>query len=288
MSEKLISSSRDHNRKQERYLLVGHSILIFCWLSFLADSDSYMMPYLCVGMLGSFSLYSNWRNNIRFVKSRENITAALLSALFSVMVLMANYTMLTDERFSGYQGRMIRLLYIVVLFVGGYFTVYHLLTYLARKADGYVLGGHILTSDEICHDVPVAFVREPGCLASFSDRQYKLRPGIVFFGTMMVLSVIDLIFLFLADYPGNLTWDSLSQISQILSGVYSNHHPFYHTMVIKLFLTIGMQLFGGINEAVALYHVFQILFITACFSYVVLTMYQVGISIRLVFCIIDK
>ena len=46
--------------------------------------------------------------------------------------------------------------------------------------------------------------------------------------------LIDWIYLFLVAYPGNLTTDSMAQIGNILSGKYSNHHPFYHTLMIKI------------------------------------------------------
>ncbi len=93
---------------------------------------------------------------------------------------------------------------------------------------------------------------------------------------MAVISAINLVFLFMAKYPGNLTPDSLSQIEQLLYGNYSNHHPFYHTVVIGLFFLTGLEIFGDINAAVALFHAFQILFMAGCFSFVVLTLSQAG------------
>ena len=47
--------------------------------------------------------------------------------------------------------------------------------------------------------------------------------------------------LFLAAYPGILTNDSISQMQQLLSNSnYSNHAPFYHTMLIKGCVSIGL------------------------------------------------
>ena len=49
---------------------------------------------------------------------------------------------------------------------------------------------------------------------------------------------------FLAYFPGILSNDSVWQMDQIL-GIrpLSNHHPFTHTMIIKLFYSIGYAIF---------------------------------------------
>lgn len=62
----------------------------------------------------------------------------------------------------------------------------------------------------------------------------KNRLLIIFLIPFLTLSILYIILLFACKYPGNLTPDSISQISQLMTGNYSNHHPFYHTMIIKL------------------------------------------------------
>ncbi len=57
---------------------------------------------------------------------------------------------------------------------------------------------------------------------------------------------------FLYQFPGVMTPDSLSQYSQAmgLTG-YSNHHPVVHTLILKLFLTLGNALFHNPHAAIA-------------------------------------
>lgn len=47
---------------------------------------------------------------------------------------------------------------------------------------------------------------------------------------------------------------------------------------VKLFITLGLKIFGNMNAAVALYHVFQILFMAMCFSMIMLTLYEMNIQ----------
>lgn len=234
--------------KSKKCFLYMQILLIFCWLSFLTDSDSYFTPYLIIGMAGSICVYNNWHNKIQFCRSKENVAAVNLAAIFAVAVLMANYTMFADTKFTDGWGKTIRLIYIVVLILGGMVPMYHILRYLSKSS-------RILTC---------------------SFKRYELRTSLIFACSLAIISAVNMTFLFLAGYPGNLSTDSIDQISQIFSSNYSNHHPFYHTMVIKLFIFMGLHLFGDINAAVALYSVFQILFMAACFSFVILTLYQIG------------
>lgn len=93
--------------------------MIFSWLSFLASADSYYMPYLAVGIIGMLCLCRNLKKGSSFRKDREGITAVLMAAVFSVAVLMANYVLLADSKFTGNQGKMIRIIYVLVIFLGG-------------------------------------------------------------------------------------------------------------------------------------------------------------------------
>ena len=73
----------------------------------------------------------------------------------------------------------------------------------------------------------------------------------------------------LTYYPGAITSDSLSQISQGV-GIeqISNHHPFFHTTIISIFLKIG-GVIGNYNIGVALYSVVQMLALSGIFAYTI-------------------
>ncbi|MCR5111668.1 MAG: DUF6020 family protein [Ruminococcus sp.] len=96
----------------------------------------------------------------------------------------------------------------------------------------------------------------------------------VFFGAMLIMLIIWLPF-FIYYYPGLISGDSNWQLKQA-AGIspLSNHHPVMHTLLIKIFWDLGQWLFDGNDTAsVALYSFFQQLALSACFAYLIETLY---------------
>lgn len=100
----------------------------------------------------------------------------------------------------------------------------------------------------------------------------------VFLCSFLIIMVCWLPY-FLAYFPGLLSNDSVWQMDQIL-GIrpYSNHHPFTHTMLIKLFYTIGHAVFGTVNGGIATYTFFQMSAMALIFSYLIDTIYRQGVK----------
>ena len=89
------------------------------------------------------------------------------------------------------------------------------------------------------------------------DAGQRKHPQWVFWGAFAAVAFIDLGFL-LARYPGILTRDSITTVSQVVFGSYDNTMPYYHTRLVGLFVKLGLALTGNINVGVALFHGFQI------------------------------
>ena len=87
---------------------------------------------------------------------------------------------------------------------------------------------------------------------------------------------------FLYNFPGVMTPDSISQYSQAmgLTG-YSDHHPFAHTLLIKLFLSLGMALFDNVYAAIACYTIFQMLLMALLLCYCLCILYRYGAGRKL-------
>ena len=85
----------------------------------------------------------------------------------------------------------------------------------------------------------------------------RKHPKWVFWGAFAAVALIDLGFL-LARYPGILTRDSITTVSQVVFGSYDNTMPYYHTRLVGLFVKLGLALTGDINVGIALFHGFQI------------------------------
>lgn len=104
----------------------------------------------------------------------------------------------------------------------------------------------------------------------------RKHPKWVFWGAFAAVALIDLGFL-LARYPGILTRDSITTVSQVVFGSYDNTMPYYHTRLVGLFVKLGLALTGDINVGIALFHGFQIGLLATAFACVIATLYQIGV-----------
>ena len=101
---------------------------------------------------------------------------------------------------------------------------------------------------------------------------YPFKACAVFF-TCIVVSWLPYL---LSFAPGSVLGDSISSISQVLSGNYNNHHPFFYTLFVGLFIRIGTIL-GNINIGIFLYTLTQYLILAASLTYVLYFMYMNGL-----------
>lgn len=235
-----------------KYIIIVQIILMMLWGAQLIYTDAYYVVYALLLIILGICTYRNIQaSSILFYKSHGKYNDVILysfSVLFSFMVALANYKIWASPNLPEEAQTWFPLIYkvflIIVFFVGG-----------------FVAFGNIFS--QIVVSVKRLFWHTTG---------ENYNPGRVFLLSFTILVITRLIVLFFCRYPGELTPDSINQMEQIMTGAYNNHHPFYHTMIIKFFVTIGMRLFNDINAAAATYHVFQILFTAMCFSYAVSTM----------------
>ncbi len=243
---------KEIRKKAEKYQLrpILQAIFMFTWVTLLKDSASYQMVYILSMAAGMFCLCDNYRSQPRISKGTK-FWIVLLSAGFTLSVLLANYSLCS----SVYSNPKTTLANIFCGVMGGYFVAYHILVCMV-------------------HRLPL----------SLGDQQgERKKPVPVFLAAMGIIAAVDLMFLFFYAYPGWATIDSINTMQQIIEGSYHNTMPFWHTMTVELFYHIGMAVFHDVNSAMALFLVFQILFMAAGFAYAVTTMYQIGIPRKLVF-----
>lgn len=217
--------------------------LICVWLtdlSALVGTDTYYSVYLLCGIIGLICLLDNRKGPAR----EESIPVmAAFSGLFALAVVLGNYELY--QPFYALQSR----LNLVMDLLGGFCVGFQVLRCMLRRLPiGGMSGG-------------------------------RKHPVGVFFAVFGAAAAIDLGYLFFARYPGILTTDSYSTIAQILDGQYNNTMPFWHTMLVQLFVKAGLALFGNMNAAAALFHGFQILLLAASFGYALMTMYQIGVPL---------
>lgn len=71
---------------------------------------------------------------------------------------------------------------------------------------------------------------------------------------------------FLAYYPAICSYDTPPQLTQIAGGVYIDHHPLAHTMLLKGFITLGREVWQSMNVGIAMFAFLQMLFLSAAFA----------------------
>lgn len=232
---------------------------MFFWILFLADSDAYYVPYLIVGILSFGCLFINQSEKRLSAKNKNQLLIHMSASIFSLLVVSANYSIWSGIDYPEFAGQIFRLFYqaflLILLSIGGYAVMKNILCCAAVKLEKFYI----------------------------EERIQRLRPMTIFLLSFAVISIWDLFILFSCRYPGLLTNDSINQIEQMMSGSYSNHHPFYHTMVIRFFVMVGLRIFGDLNDAIAVYHIFQILFMAMCFSTGFLTLYQMKVRLKIIF-----
>lgn len=89
---------------------------------------------------------------------------------------------------------------------------------------------------------------------------------------------------YLYQYPGIMTPDSINQFEQVLGVIpYSNHHPFVHTMLIKLLYQIGLFFASDMIVAISFYTFFQMCLLAFSVFYFIQTLEQRGIRQGILF-----
>ena len=78
---------------------------------------------------------------------------------------------------------------------------------------------------------------------------FEKKPFLKFF---LILFLFYLPFLLLS-FPGNLCYDVIGQIEQVLAGSYSAHHPLLHTLIVGGFVKLGQRLFSSAETGLFLY-----------------------------------
>ena len=233
-------------RDTRKGAVILRAFFLYIWLTVLAElsvTDTYYSVYLLCAVLGVFCLYDNYKTG-RCCEGKQKWALRIFSAVFSASVVFANYELF--EPLSVLQN----------VFEAG-----------CCLAGGYFLGEAVL----------VYFLDRLPFVTGIDGRKYPKAVFLAVFGT---IAFIDLLYLFFDAYPGILTVDSVSTIKQVMhDSSYNNTMPFWHTMTVQLFVRPVLALTGDICAAVACFHVAQILFMAACFAYVMMTLHQMDVPV---------
>lgn len=98
----------------------------------------------------------------------------------------------------------------------------------------------------------------------------------VFVGSLLLIFLAWLP-TFLAYYPAICAYDIPVQAEQIVSGMYIDHHPIAHTLLLKYAVMLGENVFGNVNAGIGCYALLQMLALAAAFAFGMYCLYRRGV-----------
>lgn len=236
---------------EERFTLLHKIFQLFTmlsWMILLINSKAYYVVYLLVGICGLYC-YHVLNPKMKDIFAKENRLNLIIASVFSLFIMGANYDLFFTVP-THFLKAVLEILFFPLLFVGGMFITVFILQYITTKFTSFFWEYH----------------------------KYQWKPYKVFVLTFLVFTTFYSTVMFLCYYPGVISYDSVNQIQEGLSHTYSNSNPFFHTILIRFFINIGVNVFHDINVGVALYSVFSILFLSSCIAYCIVTLYQLYIN----------
>ena len=185
------------------------------------------------------------------LKKQTSISASRLSfgfaLFFSTLYILAEHNTLT----GGLTNRLFCLAYLLFTYIGLTILFYKLLCCL------YALSAE-------CHIFDVS--------AGNSMTKYHFW----IYAAAILLCQLPY---FLYQYPGVMTPDSINQYKQIIGILpYSNHHPWIHTMVIKLCLSLGHLFTEDVTVGIAVYTLLQMFIMALIEAFFITTLRKQGLQ----------
>lgn len=210
----------------------------------LSDMNA-MNPIVMAIIGGCFSFYKV----IHMEDNRSNRTSFIVAFTLAFFVMLTG----TQKMYEHGIENIKLVLSLLVIFIGIFCFAHSLLFWLYNqlKDKSVITGGRVRSKKEgnICF--VVSFLLIMGCYSVF----------------------------YLANYPGILTWDSVDQIAQTITGNYINHHPVWQTWIIKGIRDLCSLFTPEMNVAVAVYCCLQMIVIALIYAYVLKCFLQKGVKI---------
>lgn len=195
-------------------------------------------------------------------QKKSSLAGAVLAALFTVLYMAVDYTYYIQTLTSP----LFRLGILCSVFLGFFLLFFHILKLaFFYTTDKERLKKLLITDREIQPRAPQTASCPKARLTCF----YHKHTGLCAF----LLCLVCWLPYYLYQYPGVMTPDSLNQFEQVLGLIpYSNHHPWMHTLLIKLIYTIGFRLTGSMLIALSLYTLFQMCVLAGSVWYFISTL----------------
>lgn len=116
---------------------------------------------------------------------------------------------------------------------------------------------------------------------SFRSEQEHFFTHRGFWKAFLILLCVYIPFVVLS-YPGNLCWDVIGQIEQVITDSgYSTHHPLVHTLIVGGFVQLGKVLFHSYEAGLFLYTLLQAALLAAALAATIAVLAKRGAKLSL-------
>lgn len=176
---------------------------------------------------------------------KQKITAIVVSALWTLSYVIYS----ADRLGNGLDNKAFAGFYILLTIVGLYVAFYAVVRYVIVK---------------------LSVVYETVEVGHFSIKLWLIYSGIV---------LLCMLPLFMLNFPGTMTVDSFDQLQQArgIAG-YSDHHPWMHTLLIKVFFSIGNGITGNVTAGIATYIFAQMVIVAISVGYAIACLAEADIK----------
>lgn len=211
-----------------------------------------------------FYLYVDQKLSLSPLKNNRNLyrVSAVIALIFSALYMAVDYPFYISTLTSP----LFRFGIITFILCGFVLLFYHLLKWFYLLTGDKSRLNTLIFSDHYSQSFCRISVK---CHFKMLSDFYLRHAGLSAF----LLCIVCWLPYFLYQYPGVMTPDSLNQFEQVLHVIpYSNHHPWVHTLLIKLFYSIGLKLTGSMLVALSFYTVFQMALLAYSICYFINTL----------------
>ncbi len=230
--------------KKKLYYKISFLLFSFFWITALRNSNTTFSAYEFVFILSFAGFIFNALNKY-FLKTKwDRIWSNVFAALLSLCTVFAEHDLFAE------MGSFFNRILVLVIFIAGILIWREILLF-----SHYLINNKVIKGGEI--------------------KKSSAKIFLISFAGISLLNIFVLIFV---HFPGVLFYDSIRQLEQIESGIFSNHHPYYYTKLIEIFVKTGQGIFGSLEAGIFTYSVFSVLIMAAIISFSIMTLHQLRIN----------
>ena len=215
------------------------------------DIYFYGNSYLYIILFIAF--YYLLKNTIIFNQKRLNIIAGVFSFIIALIYILSYMT--SHYFLNGISPSSKKFLFFITVKLFAIFLLFYIIIKLFYKKINNIKGN----------------INKKYKLFTNNKKSFFLIALLIFIAYIPYL---------INSLPGNLNYDFIVQINQALNNeALTNHHPYVHTLFIKLCLNLGKML-NSYNIGILIYTLFQVILSCFTFSFIIYYMARQKVEIK--------